>query len=263
MKSSLNQATFVLLALNISHELGSSNKYVTALQCQFTTRLRPSMQGEMTHFSRRMESSKLFLSKEVNNDPNKDDFSDLDISRTQNRSLITSINGAKEFESYIDTKTDSRLTIIKFYASWCKSCAKFGLRYKKLAHERGDCIDSKGVITNEGNVRFAEVEFGQNLKLCRSLGIKRLPYIYIYRGDEGHLCDFSCGPKKFPVLVDKVNEYLGMSQEEIDFFRVFNEGTNLANEIAPILQKEHLDMKVNNLIAAGEKLKKDKTAHGP
>ena len=38
------------------------------------------------------------------------------------------------------------------------------------------------------------------------------------------------------MLIDKVNEYLGMSQEEIDFFRVFNEGTNLSKEIAPILQ---------------------------
>lgn len=230
MKSSLNRSSAILLVLNITHQLCLSYSNVGALQTQLTPR-HQSVKENGFMARNRLVKAGLFLS-----DVTKDDFSDLDIVRTDNRPIITEINSEKEYEEYISQNTDSRLTVVKFYASWCKSCAKFGVRYKKLAKEHGDCFDPTGAITKEGNMRFAQVEFGDNLKLCRSLGIKRLPYVYIYRGDEGLLCDFACGPKKFPVLIDKVNEYLGMSQEEIDFFRVFNEGNNLSKEIAPILQ---------------------------
>jgi len=103
---------------------------------------------------------------------------------------------------------DERLTIIKFHATWCKSCQKFGLKFRKLAYEYGDRIGENGKVLERGQVRFAEVEFAANADLCRSLGVKRLPYIHMYRGSEGLLNEFACGPKHFHLVCEALIDYL-------------------------------------------------------
>jgi len=132
---------------------------------------------------------------------------------------------------------DDRLTVIKFYASWCKSCAKFGLRYKKLALEEGDKVKN-GKLIAPGRVRFAEVEFGANARLCRSFGIKRLPYIHMHKGSAGKVEDFVCGPKKFQQLVDKVNEYADMSVDDAMLKKELEKGDALGNEVIRELRGE-------------------------
>ena len=53
----------------------------------------------------------------------------------------------------------------RFYASWCKSCQKFGTKYRKLAYDEGDQLNAEGSITQLGNVRFAEVEYTANAQV--------------------------------------------------------------------------------------------------
>uniref|UniRef100_A0A7S4M8S6 Thioredoxin domain-containing protein n=1 Tax=Odontella aurita TaxID=265563 RepID=A0A7S4M8S6_9STRA len=149
--------------------------------------------------------------------------------------VITKIETVQDFLDFI--AEDDRLSIVKFYASWCKSCQKFGVRYKRLALEEGDKVDRDGESVERGRVRFAEVEFNSNIKLCRSLGIKRLPYIHMYMGSEGTLIeDFSCSPKKFQDVIDKLNENVDATVEDIAFRKEMDTGSALLDDIAADLQ---------------------------
>eukprot|EP00816_Leptocylindrus_hargravesii_P009635 CAMPEP_0196802456 /NCGR_PEP_ID=MMETSP1362-20130617/2066_1 /TAXON_ID=163516 /ORGANISM="Leptocylindrus danicus, Strain CCMP1856" /LENGTH=253 /DNA_ID=CAMNT_0042173759 /DNA_START=67 /DNA_END=831 /DNA_ORIENTATION=+ len=152
--------------------------------------------------------------------------------------VINSTNDLIDFLS-----KDDRLCIIKFHAKWCKSCQKFGLRYEKLASVYADILDPKvkSRVLDEGKVRFAEVEFSANAKMCRALGIKRLPYVHFYRGAEGRLAEFAAGPSKFNLVVDKLNELLSLSQEQIDFNIMMEDGENLGKYLVTELKKEHWD----------------------
>ena len=43
--------------------------------------------------------------------------------------------------------------------------------------------------------------------MCRSLGIKRLPTVHFYQKGE-KLDGFPCGPSKFPMLQERIEQYL-------------------------------------------------------
>lgn len=60
----------------------------------------------------------------------------------------------------------------------------------------------------------------------------------MYRGADGRLCHFACGPNKFQTIIDKMNEYLGMSKEEIDFNRIMDAGDVLGEEIVGRLREQ-------------------------
>ena len=158
---------------------------------------------------------------------------------------VPQIKGINSLDDYLDflrgddAEDHKKLTVIKFYASWCKSCAKFGAKYRQLALDEGDQVDTSGKLLGTGRVRFAEVEFGANKRMCKSFGIKRLPYIHIYKGKAGRLESFVCGPSKFnSLLVEKVNEYVDMNDDEILLRREMEQGQALGDEIVQGLQDE-------------------------
>lgn len=102
---------------------------------------------------------------------------------------------------------DERLSIIKVYASWCKTCKVFDVRYRKLANQMGDL--------STGNVRFAEMQYDNpaNEEMCKLLNATQLPYILIYKGSRGKVADFQCGPAKFQMLIDTVRGLLSESND--------------------------------------------------
>jgi len=104
---------------------------------------------------------------------------------------------------------DERLSIVKVYASWCKTCKVFDIRYRKLASQ----LSGGGGDDNlqSSPVRFAEMQYDTpaNEEMCKLLNATKLPYILIYRGSQGKVADFQCTPAKFQVLVDTVNDLLG------------------------------------------------------
>lgn len=111
----------------------------------------------------------------------------------------------------------------------------------RVAKEYGDLIarDKHGIelVAKEGQVRFAEVEFGANKELCESLGVKKLPSVFFY--SQGSKVDgFPCGPKKFSKLLSKVSDYRSMSPEELAFEADMNQGSDLANSFLESLQNE-------------------------
>jgi len=108
---------------------------------------------------------------------------------------------------------DERLTIIKVYATWCKTCKAFDLRFRKLATQEGDKYDKQGNMVEPGRVRFAEIDYNQNEELCQLLGAEQLPYILAYKGASGKMDDFQAGPSHFKRVIDLVDQYAGTAKE--------------------------------------------------
>jgi len=131
---------------------------------------------------------------------------------------ITQISSPEEFQKFL--MEDDRLTMIRFYASWCKSCAKMGVHYKSIAREVGDHVitttDGKEIVVRKGNVRIAEIEYGANEEFCKALGIKKLPTVHFYsRGSK--VDGFPAGPKKLPILKAKLAHYMSLDSKALSF----------------------------------------------
>lgn len=82
------------------------------------------------------------------------------------------------------------------------------------------------------------MEFGANAAMCRALEIKKLPFCHIYKGGVGRITGFACGPSKFPLLVEKIDQYLQMSNEELVFEKQMGDGEALGNAIVKDLKQE-------------------------
>lgn len=111
---------------------------------------------------------------------------------------------------------DDGLCVIKFYASWCKSCAKFGLKYRKLALDYGDRkVAATTGIRNKGKVRFAEVEFNANRLLCKTLKVRSLPTVHIYKKGKGKVAEMIKRPSEFQDVVDEINRLLALEENDV------------------------------------------------
>jgi hypothetical protein len=112
--------------------------------------------------------------------------------------------------------------------------------------QRGDLYDASSSLSlsehhhpynhsqllKRGDVRFAEVEFGANAELCRSLGIKKLPNVHIYKGTElGRITGFPCGPSKFATLEDTLERFRTMSDDDLKLEKTLEEGGELVDQI--------------------------------
>lgn len=117
-----------------------------------------------------------------------------------------SIVRIKSHEDYVKfLEEDDRLCVVKFYANWCKSCQRFGVKYRHLAFEEGDHIAIEGTTVHSGKVRFAEVEYTASAKLCKALKVKKLPTVHMYRRGVGKIVDMTCKPSLFHLVVDELH----------------------------------------------------------
>jgi len=149
----------------------------------------------------------------------------------QSKSTIFKISNPEDFLSFISE--DDRLTVIKVYASWCQTCKKIDIRYRKLASKFGDKYNNNnnnningGTTTDQtttspikerGKVRFAELQYDNpaNEDLCNNvLEATSFPYFLMYRRQQGQIRGFHCTPAKFQMLVDTVEELLADEEKE-------------------------------------------------
>ena len=115
---------------------------------------------------------------------------------------------------------------MKVYASWCTTCKKFDLRYRKIASQYGDKQHADNNNNQRlGQVRFAEMQYDkeENREMCNVLNATSFPYIIMYKGSKGKIREFQCTPAKFNLLVDAIKKELadddsddGLSQQVID-----------------------------------------------
>jgi len=103
------------------------------------------------------------------------------------------LHGHIDYEEFLDE--DERLCVVVFTAKFCKKCQKLMMRWPKLIREKGDLVrrgNDANELIKKGNVRFAEVEFGENQVLCERLGVDKVPFVRMYK--DGHLLTaFDCG----------------------------------------------------------------------
>jgi len=107
---------------------------------------------------------------------------------------ISLIEDTDAYHALIESATqENRVVVIKFYASWCRACKAMSPKYARVAADWPD-------------IEFQEILFDNNKSLCKSLGIKILPYIEIIRGSEGKVEGFTCGPSKISRLQEKLEQ---------------------------------------------------------
>ncbi|GMH95760.1 hypothetical protein TrST_g12690 [Triparma strigata] len=110
---------------------------------------------------------------------------------------ILVLNSQEEYLEWLEKcASNDSLAVIKFHASWCKSCQAFSRKFQQLSS------------LSPSSISYASLEFSANPKLCRSLGVTHLPSVQIYKGSEGKVESFSCSPKRFDKVKVKINEWL-------------------------------------------------------
>lgn len=149
---------------------------------------------------------------------------------------ITTISSAEEYLDFI--AEDDRLCMVKFYASWCKSCQKMGMQYERIGKEIGDLVitnkDGTETVVKSGEIRLAQIEYGANRKLCKSLDVKKVPSVHFY-SQRKKVDGFPCGPKKIAMLLEKLSHYRSLSLVELSFEADMNEGSALADRVLETL----------------------------
>lgn len=170
--------------------------------------------------------------------------------------LVAGMDSREQLEAFLradgfnggGTGSTGQLRVVKVYASWCRSCRAFDVRYRKLASRwRG-----------QAEVEFADLEFGANEKLCRSNGWTKLPYVLFYRvggpGEGGRgvgigdaVEEFICGPSRFEVVEQTLDRLLEASSPpppgvdvgvEPAFDAVMEQGRSLTEGIVRQLRKQ-------------------------
>jgi hypothetical protein len=115
------------------------------------------------------------------------------------------------------------------------------MQYARIGKEIGDLVvmneDGTETVVSEGDTRLAEIEYGANKELCKSLGVKRVPSVHFY--SLGKKVDgFSCGPKKITMLLEKLSHYRSLSLPELSFEADMNQGLTLGDSVLETLSPE-------------------------
>ena len=84
--------------------------------------------------------------------------------------------------------------------------------------------------TRKGEIRLAEIEYGKNTELCRSLGVKKVPSIFFYYNGK-KLDGFPCGPKRIAHTLDRLNYYRSLSPSELAFEATMGQGNTLGDTL--------------------------------
>jgi len=139
--------------------------------------------------------------------------SNIDEDDDRSRPNIVKIQSHQDYINFL--QEDDRLCLVKFYASWCKSCKRFGVSFRHLAFDEGDHLNHNGEVAHVGNVRFAEVEYSQCAGLCKTLKVKKLPTVHYYKEGEGKLSELTCKPSQFQLVVDEMNRLLDENDSDV------------------------------------------------
>ena len=99
-------------------------------------------------------------------------------------------------QELVDVLATDRLVIVDFFAPWCGACRAL---YPKLAKLLQDYPD----------VLLVKVNFEANRALCKSLGIKVLPFFHLYHGAAGRVAAFSATSSKIARLRDALEAHSG------------------------------------------------------
>jgi len=138
---------------------------------------------------------------------------------------VVAIHSIDDFLQEIEGAKPNELVVVKFHAKFCKVCARVILKYKKMAHQ----LLGKDTPVP---IKLLSIESTENTKIITELGIKKFPYLQIYRNREC-VTSFGTGPAhNFQRAVGgTIDQKLSMTEDEWEAFR-----SEFKNEIADGLE---------------------------
>ena len=114
---------------------------------------------------------------------------------TSSNDNMIDVNGTEEFLQALKEAGD-RLVIVDFYARWCGACRGLFPKLCKIASQE----ENKDIL-------FVKVEFDDNKEMCRSMGVKILPFFHFYKCKEGKVEEFSASISKIKLLREKIEKH--------------------------------------------------------
>lgn len=133
----------------------------------------------------------------------------------ENNGPVTAVHSIGDFLDLVENTEENELVVVKYHAKWCKVCARATLKYKKMALKY-----AQPSVETPVPISFISVESTDNMKIIEQLGIKKFPFIQIYRNKEC-VAAFGTGPAhNFQRMVGStVEQKLETTVEEWDAFR--------------------------------------------
>jgi len=119
----------------------------------------------------------------------------------------TDINSLAELR---DALQRPGIKVIRFYATWCRSCARVAPLYRRLAETYKATEASQNVVdkaTATEPIRFYNIVVNEkNPEMHAALGVPSLPYAHIYV-DTMLVEEMRITKKLFPQFAGKINDY--------------------------------------------------------
>jgi len=112
------------------------------------------------------------------------------------RDSITTLTGVDEFLDFLSDENndegnsngDAQVAVVRFHADWCKSCRRLNPRYERIVkqyHNSDSSSPSSSVSSSSSSsFKFADVDYGKNTALCKTMNIDKLPSVHIYSKDS-------------------------------------------------------------------------------
>jgi len=114
-----------------------------------------------------------------------------------NKNSPSNMREIGSIQELVDALADAgdRLVIVDIFAPWCGACKAL---YPKLC---------KMMTEHEEDAILLKVNFEETKDMCKTMGIKVLPYFHLYRGGEGRVAAFSCTISKISRLKEAIDLY--------------------------------------------------------
>lgn len=118
-------------------------------------------------------------------------------------SPVTRVNTLQEYKEVV-AEEKNKLTVVRFYATWCKACRAIKPKFYQLAKLHPE-------------VNFVEVPVTEeNANLHQGLGIPTLPFGHIYHPDAGLVEEMKIGRASFGTFAKTMSWYADGFCELVD-----------------------------------------------
>jgi len=105
---------------------------------------------------------------------------------------MTHISTVQELvDKLAEASKEDKLVVLEVFAPWCGACKALFPKFKKMC------------LLND-DVTFITLNFEENRKLARGLGVKVLPYFHFYRGQDGRVDQLTASISKINRLRDAI-----------------------------------------------------------
>ena len=116
------------------------------------------------------------------------------------RDLILNVETLEDYKTVVADETE-KITVVRFYAKWCRSCRASEPQFHKLIHD----FDPHGV-------KFVQVPLKkENAFLHEGLGVPSVPFAHIYHPEGGLVEEMKMNKKKFNKIRTSLEQYVAGS----------------------------------------------------